>query len=316
MNKITRTKATFTLALITLFGSSISCISTKNRTNNKRDVASNVVLELSSNKLEGNSIEVAPAIIKEWLGDSVAELAGENIAWSFKRSGADEVVIDIELQDQNQDQDNLIYKPLTMYIHKTIRDHKFGDQYINLIHKSADLWEKNLGRELFEIKNYRGFRSSDLTTYDGTSMISYGYFEDGPYKGLFGKAFRRKSIDIKSLVFNFKINRRVVETDILMNGHTLENKEECQELIKPYNFSFTSNYSNQDKCSLSLFYATMTHELGHSLYLAHIKNPMSAMVNPIAIYDMLLRLRDYFEKDKLHKMDIDAFNELYNVEED
>ena len=98
--------------------------------------------------MEGNSIESAPEIIKNWLGDSVSDLANENVTWSLRRSGEDDIVIDVEVTDlevatnntdtqDNNNKPDYVYRPLYMHIDDSIREHRLGNYFVNMIHKSA-----------------------------------------------------------------------------------------------------------------------------------------------------------------------------------
>ncbi len=317
---------TILLTLTTLSVVSISCTYIKHIANSNRGVASYKVLGLSNEQLEGSSIENAPEIIKNWLSNSMSNLANENIAWSLRRSGEDNIVIDVEVTDfektkdstdtqGNEDESDYVYRPLSMFIHRSIRQHRLGNYFVNMIYKSANLWEKNTGRKLFEIYN---IEHPDINTSrskkDGTSSIYYKYPEEESKE--YAKSFWRSRIDIKSLVFNFKINKRVIEADIMLNGNLLEEHPGCIGEIRSTDLSYLYPLSKEDRCTIAYFMGIMTHELGHILLLDHIINANSAMADPIYALDLLNRIKDFFDKKLLHQDDIDAFNEKHNIEED
>ncbi len=320
---------TILLALTTLSVVSISCTYIKHIASSDRGVTSYKASGLSNEQLEGSSIESAPGVIKNWLGDSVSDLANENVTWSFQRSGQDDIVIDVEVTDSeatkgntgtqdNNDRPDYVYRPLHMHIDDSIREHRLGNYFVNMIHRSAEIWEKNIGKRLFRIRNYSGHTlEGDLAKHDGISNIYYEYLEKEEYRVRLGHVTNKRiDTDIKSLIFNFKKNKRIIEADIVMNGNKLEANPLCLQAIRLTDVNYLYFLSKEDKCTVAYFMAVMAHELGHVLLLGHITNIHSAMMSPQRASELLHRIKSFFDKELLHQCDIDAFNEFYNVEED
>ena len=136
--------------------------------------------------------------------------------------------------------------------------------------------------------------------------------EDIPFR-----SFQCQCIQTGVLLFlNLRYRTRIIESDIAINGSAIEKNQGCMNYLTKDDLMYLSTMRKEDRCTIAYFMATMIHEMGHALGLRHnIENALSIMHIHASSRERLNRAQ-IFKTGKLHQDDIDAFNELYNIEKD
>ena len=280
--------------------------------------------------------------------------------------GSHDAVVDIELNSKEVDglkniADMNSNKPLTMFIHESIHNHRLGAYFKQVIHKANEIWSNSVGQEVFVIHDFfdesivekqstplmsylyrtagnslvRHFRKyvmqpkseaaedfvyepeHEEPRFDGVSMIYYGFDpRTGPWfpRGFTGAAFPAYDLNWRSLIFNSKLSKRIIESDILMNGRYIEDNTNwlCGSLASYLRPEYLKNYmadlkAYNDKCTMIKFMVVMLHEMGHALMLKHSDLSKSVMNEELT---NIIPLVTAYDTGKLNQVDIDAFHDV------
>ena len=157
----------------------------------------------------------------------------------------------------------------------------------------------------------------DGPKFDGVSRIYYvqdfskaSWF---PY-GYSGSAYPLYDLDWGNFVKSFRLNKRILEADIVMNGALLEKSSNCH-IIKNYYPEFLKEFGllrRLDNCTLSKFMKVILHEMGHILMLTHSDHEDSVM-NVDNVRSEFSDLSQYYDEGKLNLVDITSFRKSHKL---